>query len=232
MNWAKGLQISNGVDAGKILIEAEELSVGGLGLKDVSLVADIAVDLESGLSEAADTWYSVWIEAITRGQKTRLRGILGDAATAPTPHADVTRLRRVSWALNDPSQDFFSFENAVGSHWFRWNEDERALPFEVLNVTTSGIVPTDVPCAGAAPPTADELRIEGKIFSGAATGKTLYIRSNDLPNILDPAFIEGTGKRFSQMGNMECDENQIIEYWTISAAHDVIIRVTAYHDKR
>jgi hypothetical protein len=232
MNWARGLQLADGASRAEITITAPELSIDGVGFRDVSLTANIGTDLQDGLTELASTWYSVWVESTTRGQKTRLRTLFSDVATEPTPHVYYPRFRRVGWVLNDAAFDFYQFTNEPGSDWFLWNVDETVLPFQVLSVTTSSLTPVVVPCAGAACPTADELRIVATIESGAVSVKRLRLRQNGLTNLVDPAFIGSRGQSITQVGNLECNGSQQVQYWTSNTSHDVRISVLGHRDRR
>lgn len=223
-----GLQITH-VDDENLTIAADKLSVEGIGLTDISENADITAHLDTG-GVTADTWYSYWIVCGERGEKVQPRFSL--SATDPGMPAGTSRKVRTGWALTDGTSDFYRWINSKGSPWFQWNEDEAVTPRLVLSVATSATSATDVPCSGAAAPTADELRIEAEISSPATADKHLHIRRNGLSNLTDPDFIRTVGKTIAQMGNMECDASQIIEYWTNSTTFAVTISVLAYKDIR
>ncbi len=226
----EGLQLSY-TATDQITTVADKLSIEGVTIRDINEVADLDDDIESGGSKAADTWYSIWIEASPRGEQRK--AIIGTSSSRPVLDNGYSIVRRVGWGKTKPgSAEWLQFLNAKDSDWFLWNEDETAVPLLVLNVATSVTSAADVDCSGAAAPTADELRIEAEISSVATSDKHLHLRKNGLSNLTDPDFIALVGKSIAQTGNIECDESQIIEYWTNSTTYAVDIAVLGYRIKR
>jgi hypothetical protein len=144
----------------------------------------MATDLQVGLSEAANTWYSVWVESTTRGQKSRLRILFSTALTNPTPHDWYTRYERVGWRRNNAAQDFYRAKNDPGSNLFWWNEDISASDFQVKNGSVA-VANTweDVDCSIPVPPGATHAMLDVKIFQVAPGLLIMRWKDKDLGNI-------------------------------------------------
>lgn len=217
------------VAADQIQVTADKLSVEGVVFESLDLTGDIDTNLDTG-SVAVDTWYSYWVISSSRGEQSKIWFSL--SATNPALPAGFVLKRREGYALTDAAGDFYRFDNAKGSDWFMWNEDESVAPFKVLDVDPSVTSPADVDFSPAAAPSADELRIEGKISSAASSEKHLHLRRNGLSNITDPNFILLSGQIIAQTGNIECDSAQIVEYWTNNTTFAVRLRALGYRDSR
>lgn len=91
----------------KVDIAAAQLTVQNASLSSVSVSADITVvgagGLRSGETEAASTWYAVYV--ISNDDGTLVNGLLSTSATPSLP-SGYTNYRRVSWVRNNASSNF------------------------------------------------------------------------------------------------------------------------------
>jgi len=166
------LVVSDGADRGKVNIDADYLSVEGLGLNAVDLTADLAVSGANGLdtgSEAADTWYSVWVIASTNA--SIVASLLSTSATAPTLPVGYSFKRRVGWVRNNAASDLFRFYH--NDDWWVWNEVLDASPFRLVN---NGQATTFTAVTAFAPSTCRLIACSCSIRRAAAGDQYIRIR--------------------------------------------------------
>lgn len=165
--------------------------------------------LDTG-SEAANTWYSVWV--IYNPTTTTTASLLSTSATSPTMPAGYTYKARVSWVRNDASSNFFRYiqygkraQYTVGTN----PSTPRTM------ATGPAALWTAIPWANFAPPTAVILHYG--INNGGST-QTMYVAPNNAyaaGNAFE-GFTVSVGNDTYRSSSMMVESANI--YWYTSAA--------------
>ncbi len=238
MNWHEGLVILDGPTTDEVRVQANDISINGIGFVDVDKTADVtSVGVINGLDQgsvAANTWLALHLISNDRGDEPEsLLSLSATAPLLPTTPLTYTQFRRVGWRRIGPAGVFYSVSNAPGSNQFDYNEDTTAADFRVKNVTTSDLAFTDVSASTPAPPTCRKIWIAGQIISVPVNVLSLHLRENGLSNAGGvPWLSAGNVVNLKRYGWVGVDIAQIFEYHTDNTLHDVIIDVIGYEDIR
>jgi len=95
----------------------------------INLTCDMASHLDTGLSETADIWYSVWVSS----DGTTETCVIDDGTATPADAG--TYYRRVGWVRNDGSSDLWNTRQGGG--WVAILDDTSVAEFEILSAGTS-----------------------------------------------------------------------------------------------
>lgn len=118
---------NGGAPLTKTNITAALLSVQGVSLATISLVADITVSGANGLDTgvpANNNWYAVFV--ITNAAASLVASLYSLSATAPTLPAGYTLFRRVGWVRRNGSGNFVKFKT-VGD-WVYYTDGTAFTP--------------------------------------------------------------------------------------------------------
>ncbi len=206
-----------------------------------SRVVDIAVSGLNGLdtgTEAADTWYSVWLIAKSSDGDVATLLSLSSTQAGLTFPTDYDKARRVGWVRNDASSNFLEFiqEIDVGrARVVQYPEVSEA----VLHVLTDGtaVVFTTASLAAFVPPTSRLALLLVKYMSEDLGGSMVKIREEGT-SIADPVTVQYAGVSSaedgisSSMWSQRCSAAQEIEYENhdTDADIDANIWVVGFHD--
>jgi len=146
---AKNLIVENlaATPNSKVRITVDSITVEDMLFASVDETADIAASGADGLdtgSEAASTWYAVWLIAKLDGT---LASLLSTSFTSPTMPSGYVKKRRVGTVRNDASSNFLPFTQVGELVSYRTNSAETRL-LSAGGATTY----TDVNCAAVVPP--------------------------------------------------------------------------------
>lgn len=231
LSWVSASQVQIASGAARGSSDQRQIVVSA------ALTVDITVSGAGGLdtgSEAANTWYSVWVISQIGGGA---RGLLSASATAPLlPDAYVSK-RRLGWVRNDGSSNFLHF-NARGDGRTRQFYYDEAR--SVINILTGGSATafTDVDLSTLVPPNCNLAYLMTGLIVPAVTGNNtdvLDIRPNGA-NSSDGPFTFGPGNTIgSELEGgvvwMPTDANRIIEYRVSDADDDADIWVLGFQDE-
>lgn len=183
----------------------------------VDITASGANGLDTG-SEAANTWYSVWV--IWNPTTQAAAGLLSASMTSPTLPGGYTKKRRVGVIRNDASSNFLAFSQVIGEGRVReYHYDE--VSEAALEVLTSGSATswTDVDLSSLVPPVT-ELALLLAAYScdndpitsflelrpnGSSISDPVHRVYNATDNASDPGATSDTFK-------MRTDSSRVIEY--------------------
>jgi len=184
------------------------------------LTADITSSGADGLdtgSEAADTWYSVWVIGTASGG---VASLLSASETAPTLPSGYTLKRRVGWVRNDSSSDFLEGVQTGSGRDRTWTHDETLSSTQVLSGGTATAA-TDVDCSAVVPPTAKRCTLH--VSASALVG--VDVRPDGFGNLVGYRTAPGS----SSLQEMPCP-GQTVEYANALANGSTSISVVAYVD--
>jgi len=188
-----------------------------------TLTADITVSGANGLdtgSEAASTWYSVWV--IRRSDTGATAALLSTSSTAPTMPANYNLKRRVGWVRNSSASDFFSFKMIDLGRLRRYTYDHTLAALAVLSAGTDSTF-TDVDCSSRMPPTA---RIA--VFNVITGNRGVDMKAKDQTSF-DGL---GTTSSSSSQREMRVDPDRIIQYKnTAGGGSGTNISLVSYFDR-
>lgn len=207
----------------RIDIDADVLQVEDENLSSINLTVNIAAAGANGRdagSEAANTWYSIWVIRGTSGTA----GLLSTSATSPTMPAGYTKKRRVGWVRNNGASNFLKFYQT--NNW--WCLDARQT---VLSTTSPATSYTDINCNSAAPPTASMVSFYIYIRDDGNTYCRVWLRRNGGTSdwIIVGAYTS-TPRMMHCVASCPCDSSQIVEYLAVSGTDEISIYVVAYYD--
>lgn len=213
----------------KIDIDALVLQVEDENLTGINLTVDITQSGANGLdtgSEAANTWYSIWVIRGSSGTA----GLLSTSSTSPSMPAGYTKKRRVGWVRNNSNSAFRKFFH-IGD-WWHWDAQHVAL-----NTGSAATSWTDVNCGSYVPPTSEFITIMGFVGDTNGAGANLKIRrkgsSETMPNDYD-LHHSGSGLTtcsISVIGVVvSCDGSQIIQYKVYTGDEYARICIFGYYD--
>ena len=121
------------VSASTFDVDADSITLanatGTYDALSVNLTCDMATDLDTGASETADTWYSVWVSS----DGTTESCIIDDGTATPADAG--TYYRRVGWVRNDGASDLWNTRQT--GDWVSILDDTSGAEFEILNAGTS-----------------------------------------------------------------------------------------------
>jgi hypothetical protein len=132
--------------------DADSFDVRAASLITVDVAASGVNGRDAG-SEAANTWYSVWIIADSNGVNP-VAGLLSTSSTTPTLPAGYNKKRRLGWTRNNGSSNFMLWQQVIQSGNARkyLYDAEAAANVEVLTAG-SATAYTTVNCSSFVPPT-------------------------------------------------------------------------------
>ena len=195
----------------------------------VDLTVDITASGANGLdtgSEAASTWYSIWVIGKSDGTVAGLlhageTGIIGEL-TFPSGY---TYARRIGWVRNDGSSNFIKGYWYNGGEEFWWDITLTAYTSSANDKPTSY---TDLDLSAYVPPTSNRVILTTSIGSVIAK---IFMRKNG-SNIESTSDEEEVANRHAgSMVVMDTDGSQIVEWMVAaSAAEKLSWKVRGYKD--
>lgn len=196
------------------------------GLIDISALSVLTVNLATsgvanGLdagSEAADTWYAVYIIIDPTGVNP-VAALLSLNATSPALPSGYSAFRRLGWVRNNPSSDIIDFQqHGEGTHrrYFYLNSVDERFALSGGSATT---------------PTLVDLSTLIPVTSFIAS---LGIKQNAANKIIE-IFQNTTGKILTRLSNereiigtLPLDDNQSIAYQVTTAGGDTDIDIIGW----
>lgn len=255
--FANALQLANGSDLGKVTVSFSYLGVGtvivGSGAT-VTYTADLAVvganGLRSGLTEAANTWYAVFIivgddgppandptgnnlqsPLVRRGSSV---AAFLDTSATPTLPSGFNRYRRVGWVRNNGSSNLYRFTQSVNDEWTWWNEDLTAADFRVVNVTSVAALNTwyDADASKVVPSSSRECRVNAFMTDAAPGEMVIRLKNKDHGNSgnYGPELTARYVDELRGSCTVGVDSTQAFQYQTTVLTRDIILDVMAYRD--
>ena len=229
-----GLVISNDTVATKVISSGacrsddNTFDLVSSGVLTPSLGASGANGLDTG-AETADTWYSIWIigDSVTSNS---VASLLSLSSSSPTLPANYDKQRRIGWARNDGSSDFYDYfakGNGVDRTYY-WEED---IDF-VLN-GGSATTRTAVPMDEWAPPTCTEIYIQVAHNGGVAGTDfvSMYPTGGSFTSDLSPWKVFSSD---TELGNstfwIPCDTSQSVDYENDSTGEESFVSQVGYAD--
>jgi hypothetical protein len=190
-------------------------------ISDSELTIDITASGANGLdtgSEAASTWYYVWI--IYNPTTDTVAGLFSLSSTSPTLPSGYTKKRRVGSIYNDASSNFRQIRRCTCGRRRLVMFDNDVLVLEGGTATSY----TDVDCSVAIPPTSRLGYIRFTVFDAGAVCR-LNWRMNG----------STIGIPYSHRGYEQCegifrvplDDSQIFEYY-VDSGNSVDVRIQGY----
>lgn len=196
-------------------IDADYLQVEEYNLSSVNLTVDITQSGANGLdtgSEAAHTWYSIWV--IYNPTTSTTAGLLSTSEIAPTMPSGYTKKRMVGHVRNGASSNFNDTGSVAESFGddFHDRGDPASSDFTLVNFITDGawhslnlfdVVPVGAKTAA--------LHI---LVRDDAVGSDLYIRKKGNTNIANVGRILTQSININIAGDIiiACDADRVIEY--------------------
>lgn len=207
--------------------EANEYTMRFTGKLTLDLTVSGVGGIDVG-SEAASTWYSVWIIAdSTATDRGLAKAILSTSPTFPTlPPSPATFdvARRIGWIRNDGSSDiikFFMFGCERSRVWF-YDAEQSAVQVLVGGNATSF---TNIDLSAFVPPTSTLARMHTE-FNPGAQNRATRIRTNGSTIAVPVMTLPGAGNNPTMAFTlMPTDQMQRIQYEVdnVSDALDVFI---------
>jgi len=217
------VKVNASYPASRIDIDADILQVEDENLSSINLTVNIAALGANGRdagSEAANTWYSIWVIRGTSGTA----GLLSTSATSPTMPAGYTKKRRVGWVRNDAASSFLKFYQIGG--WWHW-----VARHTVLDAEPPASSFTDVNCSNYAPPTAGIVSFYMYMRDDAYATARIWLRRNGITADMGiVGAFTSTPRIAHDVASCPCDSNQIIEYHADNTTDQIIMHVIAYYD--
>jgi len=201
------------------------------GVKTADIAVTGAGGLQTGSSEASDTWYGVYIIGDTRNVNATTVLLIPDETAFAESGYDVKR--RIGWVRNNASSAFLKF-NQTG------NGADRKIFYDVVdtevNELSAGASTTfvDVDLKSSMPPTSD-LAYLTFVYDNDATINNFALRTNGSTvaraNCLT-RFQPGVIATGNAMGTIEIitDSGQVIEYAVQSASDFLALYVRGFID--
>jgi len=201
---------------------------------EVTKTVDITVSGAGGLdtgSEAADTWYAVYVIDDTGGTNSPAGLFSADDETPTLPNG-YNVFRRIGWVRNNSSSDFWEFSQKGKSSSRVYYHLENNTNLQALsdgNATTW----TDVDLSSFAPSTCNDviLQVGFKTGSSGEQGDIVSLRmkgSSKQKINIGPGVVN-TRPMFVPL-EMNTDQNQTIQYKADSENNNVDLYVLAWHD--
>ena len=218
----------------KVNILADALSINDIEITDINLTADITVagvgGLQTGLTEATDTWYSVWV--IHNQTDSLTRALLATSATDPTLPTNYTKKRSVGWVRNDGSSNFLKFYNM--GDWIFYDDPYGNAELQVIDVTADVNIWTAASCASkGVPPTSRLAKINGYVSS--ASNLTANFRPTGSSATQGIVWIEGhntiTTHQTANIIEIPLNSAQSFDYKASFQSVDFDAWVSAYYDQ-
>jgi hypothetical protein len=230
-SWTSVSQVTIGESGVVSVVDADDgsESFGWTGAITGDITSSGAGGLDTG-SEAADTWYAVWVIADSTNLNA-VKVLLSASFTAPTM-PDGYDLKRLVWAVrNNASSDFFNFiQTGTGTTracW--WNENSANVrPLVNGNATTW----TDVDCSSYMPTFSDVgiFQVNFETGTAGATNDEVEIRPDGITSStisVHPGF-KSSVKAFYQV-LCPVSSAQKIEYKCDDTANEATIVVVGWY---
>jgi len=196
-------------------------------------VANITSSGAGGLdtgSEAASTWYAVFIIADSAGVNVEA-AMLSLSDTAPTMPSGYNIFRRVGWIRNNGSSDIINF-------FSNGNQRTRSVIYDVNKSVTSvlstgtAITFTDIVLTSFVPPGVTEVRAFIDTFLKDAGDYVAFRPDGSAVTFAGTPwrFLSGTGERTNITVNLIASTGRIVEYRLSFADCDLNMSVAGYTD--
>ncbi len=214
--WIRGLEISlNGVTpasevdiaVGSCISDDEKRLIHSSAILTADITASGADGLDTG-TEAADTWYSVWV---IEGGGNPTASLLSVSSTAPTLPGTYTSARRVGWVRNDATSNFRPFtSHGVGIErqiLFTADRDDLAV-FVNQEPTTY----TVADCSEFVPPTSQLAHFDMSLQTPDSDYVEFRLPGSGIANGQGRRMWGQGGKDLSESLVMDLSPTQTIEY--------------------
>lgn len=193
---------------------------------------DLTIDISAGIgankldtgSEAADTWYSIWV--IYNPTTNTVAGLFSTSVTSPTMPSGYTKKRRVGWVRNDFVNNFIPFIN-LGDWWHFLGV------IQILNTVDPPVAWTDLDVSSAVPPTSEMFSMTSWLQCDSENPNSLQIERKG-----GGAFRWVGAKMGGATDNWNwhfltvlCDADQVIRYIGNADTNIMKLYVSAYYDK-
>lgn len=202
------------------------------------LTADIETSGAEGLdtgSEAADTWYAIFVIASTKG--TKAPAALLSASETPTLPSGYNLFRRVGWVRNGAASDLWKFYavNIADQAVFYDELDVDLRALDSGNATTF----TALDLSAFLPPTAYSATLKASFASGllgVATDGARFRRTGsgllaaDTPYTIKPGVLTEEFAMETQL-SIPISDDQKLDYIVDSAANALSLSVQGYRDR-
>lgn len=217
------VKVNASYPAYKIDIDADILQVEDENLSSINLTVNIAASGANGLdagSEAANTWYSIWVIRGTSGTA----GLLSTSATSPTMPSGYTKKRRVGWVRNNASSNLLKFHQT--GDWWHW-----VTRHTVLDAEPPATSYTDLNCSSYVPPTVSMVSFYIYVRDDAYATCRVWLRRNGVgADMATVGAFTSTPRIMHCAPSCPCDSSQIIEYHGEASTDQIMIHVIAYYD--
>lgn len=210
----------------KVTVTADGLNVAGLRLSSVAVSASIVSSGAGGLdtgSEAASTWYSIWV--IYNQTTATTSALLSTSATAPTMPSGYTFKRLVGWVRNNASSNFERIDN-VELH-FNDSGDVSVQDFLVADLSQDNAWHT-LSLSSRVPPSAKSVLIHVSLETTSSTQIGFGMRK------LGNTYSHNVAWIMTQLADKEIhgtllvslDTNRNVEYYCANAGGTQIYQLT------
>lgn len=187
----------------------------------------------SDTAEQANKWYAVCI--IAKSSDGTIAGFLvneDDWASSYTMPSGYDKIRRIGWARNNSSSDFYDYISFAFGQGRTVKYNETYLDLRVL-ISGNATSFTDVDCSEFVPPDTQLTEIIARIMSGGTGTNTLEIRYDgsgnaDPPMNLISEINESLVAVYYQRVN---GPDRVMEYKVFHGSGDAYINVLGYIDE-
>lgn len=234
--WVSASTLTLGTAAvqSTVLDSTGDTSISWLGTVSIDITVAGAGGLQTGSTEAADTWYGVYIIDDTSQVLTPTGLLIPDGMAFSETGYDVARL--LGWVRNDSSSNFLDFIQIGSGHSRIICYQENRSDVRVLNGGSASTW-TAVDCSSFVPPTAREILLgfHFKNGSSGAEGDLLELRTTG--STITNALHEFTSKSPSNNSmrgttTILCNSNQIVDYKIKDGANNTAsLHIIGYADQ-
>lgn len=210
------------------------------GTLSVDITASGAGGLDTG-SEAADTWYAVYVIADSFGNNSPA-GLFSTSATTPTLPTGYDVFRRIGWVRNDSGSDFIDFFQVGNSQdrWVYWSVDRDDV---AILQGGSATVRTTLDASSFVPPTSRLVILQVELDTGATgedddvgfwiAGELGAVPAFDLPGnrALGVETTGGEENRLQMLTQTNEDQEIDYEFSTAAAGTDLDLMILAWMDE-
>lgn len=230
--YLEGFQItdattsSKSVSAGSCRSDDDTLDIVSSGTLTPSIASSGANGLDTG-SEAADTWYSIWVIADSNGVNP-VASLLSVSETAPTFPAGYDKKRRVGWVRNNGSSNFYDYfsQHTGRDRLFLWGEEEFTLEILTNGSATSW---STVSLDEFVPPTSELAYLAVNHTSGT-TEDFVQLRPGAFGINTSITRVYGGNTSGNAHFYIQTDNEQDIQYENSSSFEETDIKVHGYVD--